>query len=231
MRMSITERIAALQSIMREMEISYQRKPLSVHLLAVSKAQPTCAIEEAFAAGLCHFGENYLQEALPKIQKLATLPLTWHFIGAIQSNTAYAIAQHFSWVHSVTSLKVAQKLHDHRLDSQTPLNVCIQINIDNEASKSGITPNLAADLANDIVHLPRLRLRGLMVIPKPLQNSEQQLVSFLRVTHLLNELNTTLNLKLDTLSMGMSDDLAAAIHAGSTMVRIGRGIFGQRNTQ
>ena len=229
--MSITERIAALQSIMREMEISYQRKPLSVHLLAVSKAQPTCAIEEAFAAGLCHFGENYLQEALPKIQKLATLPLTWHFIGAIQSNKAYAIAQHFSWVHSVTSLKVAQKLHDHRLDSQTPLNVCIQINIDNEASKSGITPNLAADLANDIVHLPRLRLRGLMVIPKPLQNSEQQLVSFLRVTHLLNELNTTLNLKLDTLSMGMSDDLAAAIHAGSTMVRIGRGIFGQRNTQ
>ena len=227
MRMSITERIAALQSIMREMEISYQRKPLSVHLLAVSKAQPTCAIEEAFAAGLCHFGENYLQEALPKIQKLATLPLTWHFIGAIQSNKAYAIAQHFSWVHSVTSLKVAQKLHDHRLDSQTPLNVCIQINIDNEASKSGITPNLA----NDIVHLPRLRLRGLMVIPKPLQNSEQQLVSFLRVTHLLNELNTTLNLKLDTLSMGMSDDLAAAIHAGSTMVRIGRGIFGQRNTQ
>jgi PLP dependent protein len=231
MRMSITERIAALQSIIREMEISYQRKPLSVHLLAVSKAQPVCAIEEAFAAGLCHFGENYLQEALPKIQKLAMLPLTWHFIGAIQSNKAHAVAQHFSWVHSVTSLKVAQKLHDHRLDSQTPLNVCIQINIDNETSKSGIAPDLAADLANDILQLPRLRLRGLMVIPKPLENSAQQLSSFLRVTHLLDELNTHLNRKLDTLSMGMSDDLAAAICAGSTMVRIGRGIFGQRNPQ
>ena len=231
MRMSITERIAALQSIMREMEISYQRKPLSVHLLAVSKAQPTCAIEEAFAAGLCHFGENYLQEALPKIQKLATLPLTWHFIGAIQSNKAHAIAQHFSWVHSVTSLKVAQKLHDHRLDSQAPLNVCIQINIDNETSKSGIAPDLALDLAKNMIQLPRLRLRGLMVIPKPQQDNEQQFLSFLRVSHLLHELNAHLNRKLDTLSMGMSDDLAAAIRAGSTIVRIGRSIFGPRNPQ
>ena len=228
--MSIAERIHNLQCLIRQVELSFQREPGSTHVLAVSKGQSNQAIEQAYAAGLCDFGENYLQEALEKIQKL-NLPINWHFIGSVQSNKTQAIANHFSWVHSVSRLKIAQQLHDHRPESLPPLNVCIQVNLDNEESKSGISSDLVADLAKDIVCLSRLRLRGLMVIPKPRPNTEEQYQTFLRSSDLLHELNTQLNLKLDTLSMGMSDDLTAAIHAGSTMLRIGRSIFGQRNSQ
>lgn len=229
--MSIAEHIHNLQLLISQDELTFQREPGSTHILAVSKGQSIGAIEQAYEAGLCDFGENYLQEAIEKINKLSHLPLTWHFIGSIQSNKTLAIANHFSWVHSVSRLKIAKQLHDHRLESQPPLNVCVQVNLDNEESKSGIRDDLVADLVNDMTTLSRLKLRGLMVIPKPRVNTEEQYQTFLRATHLLDKLNSQLNLKLDTLSMGMSDDLTAAIHAGSTMLRIGRSIFGKRNTQ
>lgn len=226
--MTIAEQIISVQKKIAELEVRYQRNTGSTHLVAVSKGHSCWSIQQAFAAGLSDFGENYVQEALPKIQTLQNLPLTWHFIGAIQSNKTRAIAQNFSWVHGVSSLHVAQKLNAERLDSQQPLNICIQINIDNQASKSGITAALALTFANNLVHLKRLRLRGLMVIPKPATNNEQQYQTFLQVAHLLQELNNQCHLNLDTLSMGMSDDFAPAIQAGSTCIRIGRAIFGER---
>ena len=226
--MLIAERIQTVKQLIRQLEASYHREPNSVRLLAVSKGQPYQAIELAHREGLCDFGENYLQEALIKINKLSNLPLNWHFIGSIQSNKTQAIADNFSWVHSISRLKIAEKLSNERSESQPALNVCIQINLDNEESKSGISPDLTIDLANDIMQLPRLCLRGLMVIPRP-KTHDEQYVTFLRATQLLHEINKKLNINLDTLSMGMSDDLPAAIRAGSTMVRIGRSIFGDRN--
>lgn len=226
--MTIAERIGTLEKKIAQLAVRYQRNPCAIHLLAVSKGQSACSITQAFTAGLSHFGESYVQEALPKIKALENLPLTWHFIGAIQSNKARAIAQHFSWVHSVNSLTIAQKLNAERQDSQLPLNICIQINIDNEASKSGIPAHLAAAFTKSILDLPKLRLRGLMVIPKPQKNDKQQYHTFLQVAYLLEELNSQYHLNLDTLSMGMSDDFAPAIEAGSTFIRIGRAIFGER---
>ena len=226
--MNIAERIDNVQRLIHQLELSCDRPPGSVELLAVSKGHSSHAIEAAFTAGLHGFGESYLQEALVKIQALASLPLTWHFIGVIQSNKTQAIAHHFAWAHGVCRLKVAQLLNDQRPLTLPPLNVCIQVNVDNEESKSGIDPTLVAQLAMDIIRLPRLRLRGLMVIPQPAKNEHQQYLTFLSVAELLHKLNTTLNLNLDTLSMGMSDDLPAAIRAGSTMVRVGRRIFGER---
>ena len=169
-----------------------------------------------------------MQEALTKIQSLASLPLYWHFIGAVQSNKVPAIAQNFAWVHSVCRKKIAQLLNDTRPASLPSLNVCIQVNIDDSDTKSGIKPEFAADLAAYIRLLPRLHLRGLMVIPSPAPNEQQQYQTYLRMTDLLHTLNAELNLSMDTLSMGMTDDLSAAIRAGSTMVRVGRGIFGER---
>lgn len=226
--MNVAERIDTVQRLMRQLEAACQRKPGSVELMAVSKGQDSLAIKQAFEAGLHHFGESYLQEALEKIQTLNALPLCWHYIGAIQSNKTPAIAQHFAWIHSVSRSKIARLLNDERPASLPRLNVCIQINIDDEETKSGVTPECVAELAAEIIHLPRLDLRGLMVIPKPVLDEELQYQSFLRVTDLLHQLNTQLNLSMDTLSMGMSDDLPAAIRAGSTMVRVGRGIFGER---
>lgn len=226
--MIIAERVLAVKKKMMQLETLYQRIPHSTNLLAVSKGQSSFSIEQAFTAGLSHFGENYVQEALIKIQQLKHLPLIWHFIGAIQRNKVPVIAQHFSWVHSVSSLTIAQQLNAKRLDSQPPLNICIQVNIDNEASKSGIPSTLVAGLISNLLPLPKLQLRGLMVIPKPQTQPEQQYQTFLKVRHLLQELNTAFNLNLDTLSMGMSDDFAQAIHAGSTYIRIGRAIFGER---
>lgn len=226
--MSVAERIQNVRRLIRQVEASCHRPSGSVELLAVSKGQSCEKIKHAFEAGLCNIGENYVQEALVKIQTLIALPLCWHFIGAIQSNKAHVISQHFSWAHGVCRKKVAQLLNDDRPASLPALNVCIQVNIDDSETKSGIAPADVAELAAYIMHLPRLHLRGLMVIPHPMSDEQEQYRLYLQAANLLKTLNTQLNASMDTLSMGMSDDLSAAIRAGSTMVRVGRGIFGER---
>lgn len=199
-----------------------------ITLIAVSKTKPTSDIEAAAACGLRHFGENYLQEALDKIEALQGLDLTWHFIGPIQSNKTRPIAEHFDWVHSVDRLKIAQRLSDQRPTSLEPLNICLQVNISNEDSKSGVSVEQAAELAREMTALPNIRLRGLMAIPKPSDDPAEQAAAFEAVATLFHTLSRTIP-ELDTLSMGMSQDLEAAIAAGSTMVRIGTDIFGARN--
>lgn len=202
-----------------------QRDPASVGLLAVSKTKPADDLRAAYAAGLRDFGENYLQEALGKQAELADLPLCWHFIGPIQSNKTRAIAENFAWVHSVDRLKIAQRLSEQRPDGLPPLNICIQVNVSGEASKSGCTPADLPALAAAISELPRLQLRGLMAIPEPTDDSAEQHAAFATV----RELQASLNLPLDTLSMGMSHDLEAAIAQGATWVRIGTALFGARD--
>jgi len=201
------------------------RDPADVGLLAVSKTQPAAAIREAFAAGLRDFGENYLQEALDKQAALADLALTWHFIGPIQSNKTKPIAEHFAWVHSVDRLKIAQRLSDQRPAGLPPLNVCLQVNVSGEASKSGCAPEDLQPLAQAVAGLPRLHLRGLMCIPAPSDDPAEQHAAFAR----LRALRDALGLGLDTLSMGMSQDLEAAIAEGATWVRIGTALFGARD--
>ena len=227
--MTIEDRIKHLQALIRQQEMSCQRPAKSVELLAVSKKQTCQAIIRAYKAGQTSFGESYLQEALEKIHELSTLPLSWHFIGTIQSNKTQAIAQHFSWAHGICRKKIAQLLNDERPSCLPALNVCIQVNVDGEETKSGVKPEDVAELATDIMRMPHLKLRGLMVIPKPTLDEQEQYLTFSRVAVLLHELNTRLDLNMDTLSMGMSDDLLAAVRAGSTMVRVGRAIFGERS--
>lgn len=202
-----------------------QRDASSIHLLAVSKTKPAQAVREAYAAGLLDFGENYLQEALGKQAELADLPLSWHFIGPIQSNKTRAIAENFAWVHSVDRLKIAQRLSEQRPADLPALNICIQVNVSGEASKSGCTPADLPALANAISALPRLKLRGLMAIPEPTDDRAAQDAAFATV----RELQASLNLPLDTLSMGMSHDLESAIAQGATWVRIGTALFGARD--
>jgi pyridoxal phosphate enzyme (YggS family) len=202
-----------------------QRPADSIGLLAVSKTKPAAAVREAYAAGIRDFGENYLQEALAKQQELADLPLCWHFIGPIQSNKTRAIAENFAWVHSVDRLKIAQRLSEQRPAGLPPLNICIQVNISGEASKSGCEPADLQALATAIAALPNLRLRGLMAIPEPLEDRAAQDAAFASV----RTLQEHLQLPLDTLSMGMSHDLEAAIAQGATWVRIGTALFGARD--
>ena len=202
-----------------------QRDANSIHLLAVSKTKPAQAVREAYAAGMCDFGENYLQEALGKQAELTDLPLSWHFIGPIQSNKTRAIAENFAWVHSVDRLKIAQRLSEQRPADLAPLNICIQVNVSGEASKSGCTPADLPALANAISALPRLKLRGLMAIPEPTEDRAAQDAAFAAV----RDLQASLNLPLDTLSMGMSHDLESAIAQGATWVRIGTALFGARD--
>nr|WP_314567896.1 YggS family pyridoxal phosphate-dependent enzyme [uncultured Pseudomonas sp.] len=202
-----------------------QREPSQVGLLAVSKTKPATAIREAFAAGVRDFGENYLQEALSKQEELVDLPLIWHFIGPIQSNKTRAIAEHFAWVHSVDRLKIAQRLSEQRPSTLAPLNVCIQVNVSGEASKSGCAPDDVHTLATAIAALPNLHVRGLMAIPEPTDDPVAQDAAFARVRTLQHDLQ----LPLDTLSMGMSHDLEAAIAQGATWVRIGTALFGARD--
>ena len=197
----------------------------SVQLLAVSKTKPAQALREAYAAGLRDFGENYLQEALGKQLELADLPLIWHFIGPIQSNKTRSIAEHFAWVHSVDRLKIAQRLSEQRPADLPPLNICIQVNVSGEASKSGCTPQDLPALAQAISVLPRLKLRGLMAIPEPTEDRAEQDAAFAAV----QKLQASLDLPLDTLSMGMSHDLESAIAQGATWVRIGTALFGARD--
>lgn len=208
------------------------RAPEQVQLLAVSKTFDAAAVAEAADAGQPAFGENYLQEALDKISSLETLrpgnQVEWHFIGPIQSNKTRPIAEHFAWVHSVDRLKIAQRLSEQRPEHLPPLNVCLQINISGEASKSGALPAQAAALAATIAALPRLRLRGLMAIPEPAQSDAARRRPLREMRELMQALRAQ-GLDLDTLSMGMSDDLEAAVAEGATIVRIGTAIFGKRS--
>lgn len=198
-----------------------------VTLLAVSKTFGPEAVREAHAAGQRAFGENYIQEAVEKMALLADLPLQWHCIGPIQSNKTRLVAQHFDWAHTVDRLKIAQRLSEQRPSDRPPLQVCIQVNIDGGASKSGVAPDEVAGLAREILGLPGLRLRGLMTIPEPAEGFDAQREVHERTTALFRALVTD-GLPLDTLSMGMTADLEAAVAAGSTMVRVGTAIFGGR---
>ncbi|MDE1197500.1 MAG: YggS family pyridoxal phosphate-dependent enzyme [Pseudomonas sp.] len=222
---TIAENISTLAERINNAAQAVQRDPASVGLLAVSKTKPAGDLREAYAAGLRDFGENYLQEALGKQSELSDLPLIWHFIGPIQSNKTRAIAENFAWVHSVDRLKIAQRLSEQRPADLPPLNICIQVNVSGEASKSGCTPQDLPALAQAIGALPNLRLRGLMAIPEPTEDSDEQNAAFAAVRTLQDQLN----LPLDTLSMGMSHDLEAAIAQGATWVRIGTALFGARD--
>ncbi len=222
---TIAANISTLGARINAAALAAQRDPAAIGLLAVSKTKPASALREAYAAGLRDFGENYLQEALGKQLELADLPLCWHFIGPIQSNKTRAIAENFAWVHSVDRLKIAQRLSEQRPEDLPPLNICIQVNVSGEASKSGCTPADLPALAAAISALPRLKLRGLMAIPEPTEDSAEQNAAFAAV----RSLQAQLNLPLDTLSMGMSHDLEAAIAQGATWVRIGTALFGARD--
>ena len=222
---TIADNISQVAARIRSAEQAAQRAANSVQLLAVSKTKPAAAVREAYAAGVRDFGENYLQEALGKQRELTDLPLCWHFIGPIQSNKTRDIAQNFAWVHSVDRLKIAQRLSEQRPAELPALNICIQVNVSGEASKSGCTPADLPALVNAISELPRIKLRGLMAIPEPTEDRAAQDAAFAAV----QSLQASLNLPLDTLSMGMSHDLESAIAMGATWVRIGTALFGARD--
>ena len=223
---SISNRLQDILATIQSAKLATQRTQ-SVNLLAVSKAQSALAIREAYAAGQKLFGENYLQEALDKQSQLADLAIEWHFIGPIQSNKTQLIAQHFDWVHSVDRLKVAQRLNDARPATLAPLQVCIQVNISNEESKSGVTQQELETLAKAISLMPQLKLRGLMAIPEPSTDNNKQRLQFKQVRECYDTLLAK-GFSLDTLSIGMSDDYPIAIEEGATIVRIGSALFGAR---
>lgn len=217
----IRNRIAAAEQ-------RYRRDPGSIRLLAVTKARSAAEVRTALAWGQLDFGENYLQEAVTKISSLDNPEICWHFIGPIQANKTRAIAENFTWVHSIDRIKIARRLNDMRPEGLPALNVCIELNIDNESSKSGIMPSELSDFAAEIQTLPRLTLRGLMAMPKQSEDFEQQRNSFRRLYTLYTQLKSE-SFPLDTLSMGTTSDMDAAIAEGSTMVRIGTAIFGPRS--
>ncbi len=224
---SISNRLQAiLSTIQAARQLAHANQ--AVQLLAVSKAQSAAAIRAAYAAGQTLFGENYLQEALDKQAQLSDLAIQWHFIGPIQSNKTQAIAQHFDWVHSVDRLKIAQRLNDARANNSVPLQICVQVNISNEASKSGVLADDLASTAAAIAKLPHLQLRGLMAIPAPSKDPNVQSQQFKQVRQCYDNLLAE-GFALDTLSIGMSDDYAVAIEQGATIVRIGSALFGARN--
>lgn len=205
------------------------RPPDAVRLLAVSKTFGPDAVRDALAAGQLAFGENYVQEGVDKIAAVGAVPgIEWHCIGPLQSNKTRPVAEHFDWVQSVDRLKIAQRLSEQRPAHLAPLQVCIQVNVDGGANKSGVTPAELPALASAVAALPRLKLRGLMAIPEPAPDAESARAVFAQMRVLFEALNTQ-GLGLDTLSMGMSDDLEPAVAAGSTMVRVGRGVFGARS--
>jgi len=223
----ITDHIAETLERVRIARSDAGRTASSVLVLAVSKRQPAAAIQAAYRAGLRHFGENAVQEAIVKIKELESLDITWHFIGRIQSNKTRDIAENFQWVHAVDRLKVATRLNDQRPHFSPPLNVCIQVDQAGEPQKGGVKESEVAELAHAIVSLPRLRLRGLMTLPPLTRDPETNAHLFAR----LSKLKVTLideGIPLDTLSMGMSADLEVAISQGSTIVRVGTAIFGPR---
>lgn len=225
--LDIAESLLAVRKSIHEMANKHGREPSSIHLLAVSKTKPVDQISAAIDAGQQAFGENYPDEAFEKIAELREARCEWHFIGAIQSRKSAGIAQHFSWVHSIDRLKVARKLAENRPNDMPALQCCLQVNIDGESSKSGVTPEQVFELAAQVNELPQLNLRGLMAIPAPQTEFKQQRDAFARVRALQESLKKTYP-ALDTLSMGMSGDLEAAIAEGSTVVRVGTAIFGAR---
>jgi len=221
-----------LQTVRERIERACQaagRAPGSVHLLAVSKTFPADDVRQAHAAGQTAFGENYIQEAVDKITALRDLPLQWHCIGPIQSNKTRLVAEHFDWVHSVDRLKIAQRLSEQRPAHLPPLQLCLQVNTDGGPTKSGARPEEVLALAREVAALPRLVLRGLMTIPDPVDGFEAEVALHRRATVLFAQVKADLALpQFDTLSMGMTADLEAAIAAGSTLVRVGTAIFGRR---
>jgi len=227
---SIVERLKEVRSQIENACQQCNRSPDSVQLLAVSKTKPASAVHELYQAGHHNFGENYLQEALTKQQELTDLDaLVWHFIGPIQSNKTRDIATHFDWVQSIDRVKIARRLNEQRPNSLPPLQVLIQVNIDAEASKSGVPAAEVPALAEAIVAFPRLTLRGLMTIPAADGSTQEQAASFTAMQRLYSELASQYS-TVDTLSMGMSNDLAPAIAAGCTMVHVGTALFGARET-
>ncbi|MCC8988877.1 MAG: YggS family pyridoxal phosphate-dependent enzyme [Candidatus Contendobacter sp.] len=227
MNIDFVGRRQAVLARIRAAEQRFQRPSGAVRLLAVSKIQPTAAMIALAAAGQCCFGENYVQEALDKIAELAALRLEWHLIGPLQANKTRTVAENFAWVHSVDRLKIAERLNAQRPADLPPLNVCLQVNIDREPAKHGLDLGAVATVAQAVAELPHLRLRGLMAIPAPAADFAAQRRPLARLRELQESLNAA-GLALDTLSMGMSDDLEAAIAEGATLVRIGTALFGPR---
>jgi pyridoxal phosphate enzyme (YggS family) len=221
----IAERLEAIRQRIRRAEQAAGRAEGSVRLIAVSKTQPPEALIAAYRHGQREFGENYLQEALTKQDRLAHFDIGWHFIGPLQSNKTKPIAARFAWVHSVDRLKIAERLNEQRPSDLPPLNVCIQVNVSGEASKSGVAPEELPALAAALAGLPKLRLRGLMAIPASTEDVEAQRASFRALRHAFEGLA---GYGVDTLSMGMSEDLEAAVLEGATLVRIGTALFGPR---
>ncbi|SCB97073.1 YggS family pyridoxal phosphate-dependent enzyme [Gilliamella intestini] len=228
---TVRDNLLTIKSTIQKITEKCERDPNTIELIAVSKTKPVTLIKQAIDAGQRSFGENYVQEGVEKIlhfkQTQPNTPLTWHFIGPLQSNKSKLVAEHFDWMHTINRFKIAQRLNDQRPISMAKLNVLIQVNISHEASKSGILPEQVADLAKQIIALPNLKLRGLMAIPEIENDFDKQLHVFTKMQELLHYLQADYPF-MDTLSMGMSNDMQAAIIAGSTMVRIGTAIFGAR---
>ena len=221
----INSRLKHILAQIRQAEIAYKRNPESVLLLAVSKTKSTRDIAAAYQAGQRHFGESYCQEALKKQLELGAFDITWHFIGPVQSNKTKALAAHFAWVHSIDSLKIAKRLSEQRPSSLPPLNICLQVNISGEQSKSGIILNELPQLCELVAVLPNIKLRGVMAIPMPEENFELQRLPYKKLYQAVAKLD---NPEMDTFSFGMSGDLNAAIAEGATIVRIGTSLFGAR---
>ena len=225
---NLKERYQDILQKIKLAEQQYNRESGSVKLIAVSKTKPADMIEQMAALGQNAFGENYLQEAIDKQKTLADLNLQWHFIGHIQSNKTKDIATHFDWAHGVDRIKIARRLSDQRPAGKAALNICIQVNLEAEASKSGIAPTQVVDLATQIIDLPNVKLRGLMAIPSPNNPFVEQRALFAQLRNLLAQMNEA-GMGLDALSMGMTDDMEAAIAEGATHIRIGTALFGARN--
>ena len=226
----VTENLALISDLLRKSAIDAGRDPEDVHLLAVSKKQPLEKIREAIAAGQRDFGENFVQEGLDKIRALAGNDLTWHFIGHLQSNKTRAVAEYFDWVHTIDKLKIARRLSEQRPGELGPLNVCLQVNVDAEDSKSGAAVEAVAGLAQACAELPGLRLRGLMCLPEIRTDFEAQRQPFATLRQLAEGLRAR-GIETDTLSMGMTGDYRAAIFEGATIVRIGTALFGERGQE
>ena len=223
----VTENLTLISDLLRETAIAAKRDPAAVKLLAVSKKQPVAKIREAHAAGQRDFGENFVQEGVEKARTLSGLDLTWHFIGHLQSNKTRVVAEYFDWVHTIDKLRTARRLSDQRPGDLPPLQVCLQVNVDDEASKSGVAANAVAELAAACVELPNMRLRGLMCLPAIRADFDGQRRPFATLRRLAEQLRTN-GIETDTLSMGMTADYRAAIFEGATIVRIGTALFGER---
>ena len=223
----VTENLALISDLLHQAAIEAGRDPADVRLLAVSKTQPLEKIREAAAAGQRAFGENFVQEGVEKIEALSDLDLAWHFIGHLQSNKTRVVAEYFDWVHTIDKLKTARRLSDQRPQGLPPLNICIQVNVDDESSKSGVAPGALPALAAACTRLPNLRLRGLMCLPAMRSDFEEQRVPFAALRRLAEELRRD-GIETDTLSMGMTADFRAAVLEGATIVRIGTALFGER---